>query len=192
MGAGFLSWTPFFEKRNCVDCGPNRASESGFRWPRRAHRTRLLLEVCEAVAREVGPGRTGVRLSALTSAGDVADSHPQSLFNRAVERIASLELAHIHVIEGETGGDRQPEPFDYQEMRRPFRGAWIVNNGYDRTLTIDAIASGKADLVAFGREFLAKPDLPRRLREDASLNEPNQKTFYGGGAEGHTDYPALD
>ncbi len=156
------------------------------------NRTRLLFEVCEAVAREVGPGRTGLRLSPLTSFGDVSDSHPQPLFNRAVERIASLDLAYIHVIEGETGGDRQPESFDYQEMRRPFRGAWIVNNGYDRKLAIDTIASGKADLIAFGREFLANPDLPRRLRDDASLNPPNEKTFYGGGAEGYTDYPALD
>ncbi len=156
------------------------------------NRTRLLFEVCEAVAQEVGAGRTGVRLSPLTSAGDLADSHPQALFNRAVERLASLDLAYIHVVEGETGGDRQPKPFDYQAMRRPFRGAWIVNNGYDRALAIKTVANGNADLVAFGRKFLANPDLPRRLHEDASLNQPNQKTFYGGGAEGYTDYPTLD
>ena len=70
------------------------------------NRTRLLFEVCEAVAREVGAGRTGVRLSPLTSFGDVADSDPQALFNRAVERLATLDLAYLHVIEGETGGDR--------------------------------------------------------------------------------------
>lgn len=156
------------------------------------NRTRLLFEVCEAIANEVGAGRTGVRLSPLTSFGDVADSHPQPLFNRAVERLASLKLAYIHVIEGETGGDRQPQPFDYQEMRKPFSGAWIVNNGYERELAIETVASGKADLVAFGREFLANPDLPRRLHEDASLNQPNQKTFYGGGAEGYTDYPTMN
>jgi N-ethylmaleimide reductase len=156
------------------------------------NRTRLLFEVCEAVAREVGAGRTGVRLSPLTSAGDVSDSHPQLLFNRAVERLAILDLAYIHVIEGETGGDREPKSFDYQQMRKPFHGAWIVNNGYGREMAIKAVSSGNADLVAFGREFLANPDLPRRLREDTSLNEPNQETFYGGDAEGYTDYPALD
>ena len=156
------------------------------------NRTRLLFEVCEAVAREIGPGRTGVRLSPLTPAGDIADSDPQALFNRAVERLAALGLAYIHVIEGETGGNRQPQPFDYAAMRKPFRGAWIVNNGYDRDMAIDAVASGKADLVAFGVPFLANPDLPRRLRENAPLNVPDQKTFYGGGAEGYTDYPALD
>ena len=156
------------------------------------NRTRLLFEVCEAVAREVGPGRTGVRLSPLTPAGDIADSDPQALFNRAVERLAALDLAYIHVIEGETGGNRQPQPFDYAAMRKPFRGAWIVNNGYDRDMAIDAVANGKADLVAFGVPFLANPDLPRRLRENASLNAPDQKTFYGGGAQGYTDYPTLD
>ena len=156
------------------------------------NRTRFLFEVCEAVAREIGAGRTGVRLSPLTSAGDLADSDPQSLFNRAVERLATLDLAYVHVIEGETGGDRHPQPFDYAAMRRPFRGAWIVNNGYDREMAIEALSSGKADLVAFGVPFLANPDLPRRLRENAPLNAPDQKTFYGGGAHGYTDYPVMD
>lgn len=155
------------------------------------NRTRLLFEVCEAVAGEIGAGRTGVRLSPLTSFGDIADSDPQALFNRAVERLATLNLAFIHVIEGETGGDRHPQPFDYAAMRKPFKGAWIVNNGYDRAMAIDAVASGKADLVAFGRPFIANPDLPRRLRENASLNALDGDTLYGGGAKGYTDYPAL-
>lgn len=156
------------------------------------NRTRLLFEVCEAVAKEVGAGRTGVRISPLTSFGDVADSDPQALFNRAIERIAPLGLAYVHVIEGETGGDRQPQPFDYAAMRKPFKGAWIVNNGYDRAMAIDAVASGKADLVAFGRLFIANPDLPRRLREDSKLNPLDGDSLYGGGAHGYTDYPALD
>ena len=156
------------------------------------NRTRLLFEVCEAVAKEVGAGRTGVRLSPLTTFGDVSDSDPQALFNRAVERLATLKLAYIHVIEGETGGDRQPQPFDYAAMRKPFKGAWISNNGFDRAMAIDEVASGRADLVAFGRLFLANPDLPRRLREDASFNPPDQNTFYGGDGHGYTDYPALD
>lgn len=156
------------------------------------NRTRLLFEVCEAVAKEVGAGRTGVRVSPLTSFGDIADSDPQALFNRAIERIAPLGLAYVHVIEGETGGERQPQPFDYAAMRKPFKGAWIVNNGYDRAMAIDAVASGKADLVAFGRLFIANPDLPRRLREDSKLNPLDGDSLYGGGAHGYTDYPALD
>lgn len=156
------------------------------------NRTRLLFEVVEAVANEVGAGRTGVRLSPLTPAGDVADANPQALFNRAVERLATLEIAYIHVIQGETGGDRHPQHFDYKAMRKPFRGAWILNNGFDRKMAIHAVAEGDADLIAFGTKFLANPDLPRRLREDAQLNAPDQKTFYGGDAHGYTDYPALD
>lgn len=155
------------------------------------NRTRLLFEVCEAVAKEIGAGRTGVRLSPLTSFGDIADSDPQALFNRAVERLATLDLAFIHVIEGETGGDRAPQPFDYAAMRKPFRGAWIVNNGYDRAMAIDAVASGKADLVAFGRPFISNPDLSHRLRQNAPLNALDADTLYGGGAKGYTDYPAL-
>lgn len=156
------------------------------------NRTRLLTEACTAVAEVVGADRTGVRLSPLTSFGDISDSDPQPLFNRAVERLAELKLAYIHVIEGETGGDRSPRPFDYAAMRRPFGGAWIVNNGYDRALAIAAVFSGRADAVAFGQPFIANPDLPRRLRQIAPLNTPDQATFYGGDAHGYTDYPALD
>ncbi len=155
------------------------------------NRTRLLFEVCEAVSNEIGAARTGVRLSPLTSFGDVADSNPQALFNHAVERLAALNLAFIHVIEGETGGDRHPQPFDYAAMRKPFKGSWILNNGYDRDSAIEAVASGKADLVAFGRLFIANPDLPRRLQEDAPLNPLDADTLYGGYAHGYTDYPAL-
>lgn len=156
------------------------------------NRTRLVFEVVEAVAKQIGGGRTGVRLSPLTSFGDVSDSDPQALFNRVVERLAPLDLAYIHVIEGETGGDRHPQPFDYDAMRKPFHGTWIDNNGYDRQMAIDAVANGHADVIAFGTKFLANPDLPRRLRENAPLNKPDQNTFYGGGAHGYTDYPALD
>jgi N-ethylmaleimide reductase len=156
------------------------------------NRTRLLFEVVDAVAKQIGSGRTGVRLSPLTSFGDVSDSDPQALFNRVVERLAPLNLAYIHIIEGETGGDRHPWPFDYHAMRKPFRGTWIDNNGYDRAMAIEAVANGHADVIAFGTKFLANPDLPRRLRENAPLNKPDQKTFYGGDAHGYTDYPTLD
>jgi N-ethylmaleimide reductase len=68
----------------------------------------------------------------------------------------------------------------------------MVNNGYNREMALDAVASGRADLVAVGRPFIANPDLVRRWRENAPLNTPDSKTFYGGGAQGYTDYPALD
>ncbi|NMG31599.1 alkene reductase [Aromatoleum evansii] len=161
------------------------------------NRARLLLEVMDAVCGEIGAGRTGIRLSPLTSGnGTPRDSDPQALYNHVVERLAPLGLAYIHVIEGETGGKREPadlaRPFDFNALRSRFAGAWMVNNGYTRELAMQAVAEGKADLVAFGKAFISNPDLVRRLRENAPLTPPRTDRFYGGGAEGYTDYPTLD
>jgi N-ethylmaleimide reductase len=161
-----------------------------------ANRARLLLEVVEAVSKEIGAGRTGVRLSPLTTFGNTAplDSDPMALYGYVVDQLAPLGLAYLHMIEGETGGPREPEgapAFDYAALRRRFPGPWMANNGYDRALAIEAVASGKADAVAFGRPFISNPDLVRRLREDAPLNELQADKLFGGGAEGYTDYPAL-
>ena len=157
------------------------------------NRVRLLLEVMRAVTGAIGGGRTGLRLSPVTPANDAAqDSNPQALFEHAVRALAPLKLAYIHVVEGATGGPRDIAPFDYVALRRLFDGAWMVNNGYNRAMALDAVASGRADLVAFGKAFIANPDLGRRLREDRPLNEPDRITFYGGGAAGYTDYPMLD
>jgi N-ethylmaleimide reductase len=161
------------------------------------NRARLLLEVTQAIVEEVGAGRTGIRLSPVTPANDAGqDSNAQALFNHVVERLAALKLAFIHVIEGATGGPRDVAPFDFAALRRRYmagnpQGAWIVNNGYSRQMALDAVASGAADLVAFGRPFIANPDLPRRLRENAPLAPLRQELLYGGGADGYTDYPAL-
>jgi N-ethylmaleimide reductase len=156
------------------------------------NRTRLLVEVVEAVTQEIGGARTGLRLSPVTPSNDAGlDSDPQALFERAVERIAPYGLAFLHVVEGQTGGPRDVAPFDYAALRAAFPGAWMVNNAYDRAMAEAAVASGAADLVAFGKLFIANPDLTRRLREGAPLNTPDTRTFYGGGSEGYTDYPAL-
>lgn len=156
------------------------------------NRTRFLAEVVGAVAAETGPGRVGVRLSPVTPAGDLSDSDPQPLFERAVERLEALGIAYVHVIEGATGGDRDVAPFDYAALHSRFSGGWIVNNGYDRDMAMAEVAEGRADAVAFGVPFLANPDLPARLRQGAPLNQPDQKTFYGGGEKGYTDYPTLE
>jgi N-ethylmaleimide reductase len=157
------------------------------------NRTRLLREVMQAVSAEIGGGRTGLRLSPVTPANDIGqDSDPQALFNAAVEQLAPFGLAYLHVVEGATGGPRDNAPFDYEQLRERFDGAWMVNNGYDRGLADDAVAEDRADLVAFGRPFISNPDLVRRLREHAPLNAWDSKTFYGGGDQGYVDYPALD
>jgi N-ethylmaleimide reductase len=157
-----------------------------------ANRTRLLIEVMQAVAGAIGGGRTGLRLSPVTPSNDAGpDSDPQALYASAVAQLAPLNLAYLHVVEGATGGARDIAPFDYAALRRHFNGAWMVNNGYTRAMAAEAIASGHADLVAFGKPFIANPDLGRRLRQDAAWNAPDTATFYGGGAAGYIDYPAL-
>ena len=157
------------------------------------NRARLLLEVVGAVAGEIGAGRTGIRLSPMTTFTAPLDSDPQALYGYVVEQLAPLGLAYLHVIEGETGGTRTPDgkAFDYAALHKAFKGAWMVNNGYSRELALQTVADGKADLVAFGRPFISTPDLVRRLREGAALNELRADKLYGGGAEGYTDYPTL-
>lgn len=163
------------------------------------NRARLLLEVMRAVTAEIGGDRVGLRLSPVTPANDAHDAHPQPLFDYVVAQLAPLNLAFLHIIEGATGGARDhmqgDKPFDYAALRGAYRktggkGAWMVNNGLDAALANQALAEG-ADLVAFGRPFIANPDLTRRLREGAALNTPDRNTFYGGGAKGYIDYPAL-
>jgi N-ethylmaleimide reductase len=161
------------------------------------NRARLLLEVVRAVTGAIGGGRTGIRLSPVTPANDVHDPDPQPLFDYVVRQLATLNLAYIHIIEGATGGPRElpDRPFDYAALKDAYRaaggqGAWMVNNGYDKDLAEQAVADG-ADLVAFGKPYIANPDLVERLRRNAQLNKPDQATFYGGGAKGYTDYPAL-
>ena len=161
------------------------------------NRARLLLEVTRAVTAAVGGGRTGIRLSPVTPANDVVDADPQLLFDYVVRELASMNLAYIHIIEGATGGPRElpDRPFDYAALRTAYReaggkGAWMVNNGYDQAMAENAVKHGD-DLVAFGKLYIANPDLVARLKQGGPFNQGNQKTWYGGGAEGYTDYPAL-
>jgi N-ethylmaleimide reductase len=156
------------------------------------NRARLLVEVTQACADEIGADRLGVRISPVSTAGDSFDSHPQPLFEHVVGTLNPIGLAYVHVVEGDTGGARDNLPFDYAALRARFDGPWMVNNGYSRAMAIDAVASGRADLVSFGRPFLANPDLVDRLKRDAALNPMmDAATIYGGAAHGYTDYPTL-
>ena len=157
------------------------------------NRSRLILEVASVCAKAIGADRLGVRLSPVSTAGDSRDSNPQALFNHVVDGLSPIGLAYLHVVEGDTGGARDNIPFDYDALRRRFEGAWMVNNGYDREMALQAISSGRADLVSFGRLFIANPDLVERLKQNAPLNPlMEQRTLYGGGAHGYTDYPTFE
>ena len=162
------------------------------------NRARLLLEVTRAIADAIGAGKVGIRLSPVTPANDIVDSNPQPLYDYVARQLAPLGLAYIHVIEGATGGPREiaDRPFSYAQFKDNYRmaggkGAWMVNNGYDADMAAHAVASGHADMVAFGKLYIANPDLVERLREKAPLNPWDQHTFYGGGERGYTDYPKL-
>jgi N-ethylmaleimide reductase len=155
------------------------------------NRARLMLEVSKAVAAEAGADRTGIRISPVTPANDISDSNPQPLFDHIVDRLNALKLIYIHVIEGATGGPRDIAPFDYDSLRKRFSGTYIANNGYDFKLATEVLEKNKADLIAFGKPFISNPDLVERLKLGAPLNDFDKATFYGGGAKGYTDYPAL-
>jgi N-ethylmaleimide reductase len=161
------------------------------------NRARLLLEVVRAVTDSIGGQRTGIRLSPVTPANDAFDAEPQALFDYVVRQLATLDLAYIHIIEGATGGPRElpDRPFDYAALQSAYReaggkGAWMVNNGYDQALAEKSLAEG-ADLVAFGRPFIANPDMVKRLKQGGPFNELERSTLYGGGEKGYTDYPVL-
>lgn len=157
------------------------------------NRTRFLKEVLESVTGAIGAKRTGIRLSPVTPANDLSDSDPQPLFNHAMDVVESFHPVYVHMIEGATQGPRDIVPdFDFEALRNRYSGTWMVNNGYDKAMAEKAVATGKADLVAFGRGFVSSPDAVERLRRGAAFNEIDRATLYGGGAKGYIDYPTLE
>ena len=156
------------------------------------NRCRFALEVVDACVAEIGAGRVGIRLSPVSPVNDLTDSQPQAVFGYLVEQLNQRHIGFIHVIEGATGGSRDVTGFDYAWARQAFQGTYIANNGYTRDMAIQAIDSGQADAIAFGRLFIANPDLVERFKTNSTLNTPNPKTFYTPGPVGYTDYPALE
>jgi N-ethylmaleimide reductase len=150
------------------------------------NRARLLREVIEAVLTVWAPGQVGVRLSPVNLFNDIADSVPQASFEAVTQQLNAYGLAYLHVVE-----DRKSK-FDFQRLRQIFNGAYIANGDYDHDSAIDAVAQERADFIAFGKLFIANPDLPQRLRQDGPYNAPRPDSYYAGGAEGYDDYPALD
>lgn len=155
------------------------------------NRCRFALEVVDAVVKEIGAGRVGIRLSPVTPFNDITDSKPQAVFGHLVKALNQRGIAFIHFIEGSTGGPRDVAGFDYQWAREAFKGTYIANNGYDRQMAIDAVETGKADAVAFGRLYISNPDLVQRLKANAPFNEADPNTFYAPGPKGYIDYPAM-
>ncbi len=159
------------------------------------NRVRLTLEVARAVVGAWGSGgRVGIRLSPVSPANDMAGfDDAQEVYDAVVAGIEALGLGYMHIIEGATQGPRDSSPFDYVKLKKMFSGLYMANNGYDLHLAEDARSALKADLVAFGRPFITNPDLVDRLRRGLPLAPSSDKThWYGGGAEGYTDYKPAD
>jgi N-ethylmaleimide reductase len=152
------------------------------------NRSRFAIEVAEAVVNAWEPGRVGIRISPASPANDMKDSNPAPLFEHVARNMSALKLAYLHVNEMQAP---DAPPFDFTSLRRAFNGTYIANAGYTREKAAAAISQDRADLVAFGKLYIANPDLVARFQKGAPLNEPDQPTFYGGGVKGYTDYPTL-
>ncbi|GAA0700070.1 alkene reductase [Marinobacterium maritimum] len=154
------------------------------------NRARLLLEVIEAVAEVWGADRVGVRLSPLNSFNSMKDSDPVGLITWLAQRLNDYNLAYLHLMRGDFLGEQKADVVT--PAREHYRGNLILNMGYAGDEANEVINSGQAEAVAFGVPFIANPDLPERLENGAELNRADPSTFYSQGAEGYTDYPALE
>lgn len=158
------------------------------------NRTRLTLEVTAAVVDVWGHERVGIRLSPVTpDAGNTPlDSQVMQTYGYLIEQLNRFQLAYMHFVEGATATSRVvPENVNLDALRALFKGPYIGNNNYDLELAVSRRAEGKVDAVAFGRPFIANPDLVRRLRDGAELAIALRETYYGNGEKGYTDWPAL-
>ena len=153
------------------------------------NRARLMLEVADAVVSVWGADRVGMHLAPRCDSHDMGDSNPAATFGYVAKELGRRKLAFLCAREAYS----HPEiPALGPELKRLFGGNYIANEGFTRESADAALAAGTADAVAFGKTFIANPDLPERLRTGAPLNPQDSATFYGAGPKGYTDYPALN
>lgn len=156
------------------------------------NRARLTIEVTEAVSRVWGADRVGVRVSPFGTFNGVSDSDPEAVFAAVYSALAPLGLAYLHVVEQFPGFDQTAgQAAALGRLRMLWPGVYIANGNFDSATAADWVGSGRASAVAFGRPYIANPDLVERFRAGAALAAPDQATFYGGDERGYTDYPTL-
>ena len=159
------------------------------------NRARFMLEVTDAAISVWGADRVGVRLAPSGTYGSMHDSDPQATFGYVAEQLDQRGIAYLHVVEPRIKGieliAEGQAPIAAQHLRTKFSRTLIAAGGFTRESAEAIIQAGQADLVAFGRHFIANPDLPERFREGWPLNPYDRSTFYGGDARGYTDYPAY-
>ena len=172
--------------------GTNRRGDS-YGGPVR-NRARFMLEVVEALIGVWGRERVGIKLSPSNRFYGMFDSAAATTFGHVISELNALKVGYLHLMEPSdddlaTGTVQIPSPT--RAFREQFSGSVITNGGYTERTANDALEEGIADLVSFGKLYLANPDLPERFARGAPLNEPRPDSFYGEGAEGYTDYPSL-
>ena len=161
------------------------------------NRARLLFEVAEALMPIWGPDRIGVRLSPMGKLNDIHDDNPEATFGYIAERLSDYGFAYLHIVnpameQMQNGQEPDPRALKMVNLiRKKYRGTLIVAGGFGADTAARWLREGKADLIAFGRKFIANPDLPERIRLGAPLNTDDPTTYYGGGEKGYTDYPSL-
>lgn len=154
------------------------------------NRARFLLEVIEAVTAVWGKNRVGARLSPSGTNYSMEDSDRTTTFKYVVDALNTFDLAYFHLMEPNQWGT--DTGLDAAFFRPIFKGVLMVNGDYNRKKANEILESGMADLISFGRLFIANPDLPKRFALNATLNEPDGSTFYDGDERGYTDYPFLN
>lgn len=155
------------------------------------NRLRFLKEVTEAVLSAWDAGHVGVRLSPNGSFNDMSDSNPKETFSAAIKLLDQYGLAYLHLRQGAPSDAKRRVPVPIETFRPLFHGPIVLNDGFTRPLAEEALAQNKGDAFAMGTAFLANPDLPKRWEQNAPLNTPDPRTFYGGAEKGYTDYPFL-
>jgi 2,4-dienoyl-CoA reductase-like NADH-dependent reductase (Old Yellow Enzyme family) len=149
------------------------------------NRARLMLECADAAASVFGPGRVGMHLAPHSPSHDISDSNPLATFTYVVRELGKRKLAFI------CARDPLGPKHLGRVLKEAFGGVVVTNEAYTRDTAEQVVQSGEADAVAFGKAFIANPDLPKRFAEKAELNAPVPETFYSHGTEGYLDYPAL-
>ncbi|MDB6029019.1 MAG: nemA 2 [Verrucomicrobiales bacterium] len=150
------------------------------------NRARLMLEVTDAVVSVWGRGRVGMHLAPRGDAHDMGDSNLAATFGYIAKELGKRRIAFICA--RESLGENRLGP----QLKAAFGGVYVANEGFNKETAAQVLASGEADAVAFGKQFIANPDLPVRFKLDAPLNAPDSSTFYADGAKGYTDYPFLE
>lgn len=157
------------------------------------NRIRIIINVIEAILKIWPSNRVGIRLSPVSTFNGMHDETPFKTFSCLIDAINPYKLAYIHCIEG-TARDKRPtsDEFDCYKLRQQFNGLYIANNLYNLDIATHALTNNHADLICFGRFFIANPDLVYRLEHGFPLQDAPIETWYGGNEKGYTDWPFVN